>query len=581
MSEYDLVIRGGLVADGLGGEPFEADVAITGGLITQVGNSLGRGKEEIDARGLLVTPGFVDIHTHYDGQVAWDNRLTPSSFNGVTTVVMGNCGVGFAPVRPENRQPIIELMEGVEDIPASVINEGLKWQWESFDEYLDFIGSRAYDMDVAAMLPHAPLRVYVMGERASALEEANAADIAEMGRLACSAIKAGAVGFSTSRSLNHRSSRGVPTPTLRASEAELAGIAGGMARGGGGVLEVSQSTDNDERLADFEMFRRVAQDASLTLTFAISQGNRDPEDWRGMLRQVEQAQNDGVNVVPQFPLRPVGAIITVEGSSNPFHLSPTYKGVLAETASLEAKVSRLREPVMRERVLAETMPHTSGSVVGRFGGFERLFAQSGGIDYEPRPEASIGARAAREGRHPLETLYDCIHEGAQGQLIYFPTINYAKYNLDHVAELLQHPHTVPGLGDGGAHVGVISDASFPTSLLIRWAKPRNPAGFDLGWVVKRHTADTAKLFGLTDRGVIAPGMKADLNVIHLDRLSLEAPVMVQDLPDGGRRLLQRTTGYTATVVSGQIVSRDGEATGALPGRLVRRPVEAGAFNAQG
>jgi len=572
MSKHDLVIRGGLIADGLGGEPFMADIAIRHGKIAAIGIDIAAATEEIDAAGLLVTPGFVDIHTHYDGQVAWDNRLTPSSFNGVTTAVIGNCGVGFAPVRPDGRDSLLELMEGVEDIPGSVLRQGLGWQWETFEDYLGFIGSRAYDMDIAALLPHAALRFYVMGERAWQHEEATPEEIAEMARLTFNAVKGGAIGFSTSRSTNHRSVKGAVTPTYKASEAELLAIANAIAEAGGGVLEFSSSTDLAERDADFVMFRRLAKTSGIPVTFAVSQMNGNPDDWRDILAYAADAQAEGVNIVPQFPLRPVGAIISIDGSSNPFHFSTVYLEVLAGEAPLEDKVAILRDPGMREKVLTETLPHEKGSVIGRFGGFERLFAQSGPLEYEPRREDSIGAEAQRSGLSPLEVLYDAMHEGPQGQLIYFPTLNYANYNLDHVGEMLKHPNTVPGLGDGGAHVGVISDASFPTSLLIRWAKPRNPDGFDLGWVVKRHTSDTARLFGLTDRGILAPGMKADLNVIDLDRLGLKAPEMVRDLPDGGKRLLQRTTGYVATIVSGKVVSREGEPTSELSGRVVRRMV---------
>ena len=569
MTEHDLVIRNGLVADGLGETPFVADVAIDGGKISAVGHVPGLGTEEIDASGLLVTPGFVDVHTHYDGQVVWDNRLSPSSFNGVTTAIMGNCGVGFAPVGPDDRDALLDLMEGVEDIPGSVLRAGLDWQWESFEEYLNFLGTRAYDMDVAAMVPHAALRAYVMGERAWLHEAANEADIAEMRRLVKFAILGGAVGFSTSRSVNHRSKSGRLTPTLKASEAELLAIAHAMAEAGGGVLELSTSTIPAERDADFAMFRRIAKASGVPLTFAVAQLNGSPDEWRDTLQYAADAQAEGINIVPQFPLRPVGAIITVEGSSNPFNFSSAYRELMNGEGTLQDKVARLREAGLREEVLGETMPHADGPVIGRFGKYELLFAQSGPIEYEPPREDFIGAVAIQEGRHPLEVLYDAMHLGPQGSLIYFPTLNYTHYNLDHVAEMLRHPHTVPGLGDGGAHVGVISDASFPTSLLMRWAKPRNPQGFELGWVVKRHTSDCARLFGLADRGVLAPGMKADINVIDLEQLGLEAPVMVHDLPDGGKRLLQRTTGYIATIVSGQIVYRDGQPTGALPGRIVR------------
>lgn len=359
------------------------------------------------------------------------------------------------------------------------------------------------------------------------------------------------------------------TPTYKASEAELLAIANAMAEAGGGVFEFASSTDPSDQKADFAMFRRIGEASGITITFAVAQMNGDPEDWRETLRYAEDAHANGITIVPQFPLRPVGAIISIEGSSNPFRFSPAYVELVSDDAVLGDKVARLRDPAVREKVLAETMPHAEGPVIGRFGRFERLFAQSGPLDYEPDQADSIGAVAQRAGLPPLEVLYDAMHKGSQGQLIYFPTLNYANYNLDHVGEMLRHPNTVPGLGDGGAHVGIIADASFPTSLLLRWAKPLNPDGFELGWVIKRHTADCAALFGLIDRGVLAAGMKADLNVIDLDRLGLQAPEMVRDLPAGGKRLLQRTTGYVATIVSGKVVSRDGQATDLLPGRVVR------------
>ena len=569
MAKFDLVVRGGTVADGMGGEVYVADVGVADGKIVEVGPSLGAGTVEIDAQGLLVTPGFVDIHTHYDGQVVWDNRMAPSSYNGVTTVVMGNCGVGFAPVRPQDRERLVELMEGIEDIPGVVLREGLDWRWESFEDYMGFIGARHYDMDVAAQLPHAPLRVFVMGERACRLEPATEADIAEMRRLTILAMKAGAVGFSTSRSLNHKSVHGDPTPSLRASEAELTAIAGGIAEAGGGVLELSSEFLEDVREDEFAMVRRVAAASGLPLSFGLTQKNSDPEGWSRLLDLIADAQAAGVDIRGQFTPRPIGAMITVEGTSNPFNFSPTYKQLVASPGLMAAKLARLREPAVREAVMAEVRPHESGPVIGRFGGFERLFVQSGDTNYEPGIEDSLGRRAAREGRAPLDLLYDLMHEGDRGRYVYYAVNNFADFNFDAVRAMIAHPGTVPGLGDGGAHVSVISDASFPTYLLMRWAKPRNPDGFELGWLVKRQTSDTARLMGMTDRGVIAPGFKADLNVIDMDRLGLEAPVMSHDLPAGGKRLLQRTRGYVATIVSGEVVYRNGEPTGALPGRLVK------------
>jgi N-acyl-D-aspartate/D-glutamate deacylase len=568
MSKYDLVVRGGTVADGLGGELYEADIGVKGGQIVEVGKLAASGAEEIDARGLLVTPGFVDVHTHYDGQVAWDDRLAPSSFHGVTTAVMGNCGVGFAPVRAEDHDRLVELMEGVEDIPGVVLREGLKWHWESFRDYLNFIGARRYDMDVAAQLPHAPLRVFVMGERACRLEPATGADIAEMRRLTTDAMRAGAIGFSTSRSLNHKSIKGDPTPSLRASEAELMGIALGITDAGGGVLELAFDFDPSDREAEFAMVRRIMAKSGLPVSFGLLQRNSDPTGWRHLLDLIEDARAQGLPITGQVTPRPIGSIITVGGSTNPFRLSPTCNAILAE-GSLDTKVARLREPATRAKILEEVRPHSTGPVIGRFGGFERLFIQEGAIEYDPDRENSVARRAARVGQEPLDLLYDLMLEKDGRNFIYFPVNNYTDFNLGPVREMIEHPNTVIGLGDGGAHVGIISDASFPTFLLTHWARERNKNGFDLGWLVKRQTSDTANLVGMTDRGVVAPGRKADLNIIDYDRLSLGVPVMTHDLPAGGARLLQRADGYVATVVSGQVVYREGEATGALPGRLVK------------
>jgi N-acyl-D-aspartate/D-glutamate deacylase len=573
MSRVDLVVRGGLVADGLGGEPYEADVAVAGGRIVEVGKQVAAGAEEIDAKGLLVTPGFVDVHTHYDGQVVWDERLAPSSFHGVTTAVMGNCGVGFAPVRPHDHERLIELMEGVEDIPGVVLTEGLQWGWESFGDYLNVLAGRRYDMDVAAQLPHAPLRVYVMGDRACRLEPATEADVAEMRRLTAEAMRAGAIGFSTSRSLNHKSIKGDPTPSLRASEAELMGIARGVVDGGGGVLELVSDHAQGQREVDFALARRVVAETGVPMSVSLGQTNSDPNGWRHLLAMIEGARADGLPITAQVAPRPIGAIITLEGSTNPFQLSPAYKAALAK-GTLAEKVARLRDPALRARVLQEVAASATGPTFARFGGFERLFLQRGAINYEPSREDSLAREAARAGCEPMELLYDVMVEGEGRNFAYFPALNYADFDLSAVRTMMDHPHTVMGLGDGGAHVGIISDASFPTFLLTRWSKDRHADGFELGWLVKRQTHDTASLVGLTDRGVIAPGKKADLNVIDLGRLGLEAPVVTRDLPAGGARLLQRARGYVATIVSGEVVSREGEATGALPGRLVKNPAAA-------
>jgi N-acyl-D-aspartate/D-glutamate deacylase len=569
MAKVDLVVRGGTVADGTGGALYEADVAVSGGRIVAVGQVADTGIEEIDAKGLLVTPGFVDIHTHYDGQVVWDQRLAPSSFHGVTTAVMGNCGVGFAPVRKADHARLVELMEGVEDLPGAVLHEGLSWGWETFTDYLDVLAGRRYDMDVAAQLPHAPLRVYVMGDRACRLEAATPADIAEMRRLTAEAMRAGAVGFATSRSLNHKSVHGEPIPSLKASEAELLGIALGMADAGAGVMELASDFDPETRDEEFAMLRRVVAQSGRPLSFGVSQKNRDPDGWRRLLDLIEDAQAHNLPISAQVAPRPVGSIITLQGSTNPFRLAPSFKAVADQP--LPQMLAALRDPAVRARVLAESEAHRLGPVMGRFGGFERLFLQDGAIDYTPRPETSVAHRAAAEGLDPLAMLYDHFLKGEGGGVAYFPVNNYTDFHLDAVLEMMRHPNTVMGLGDGGAHVGIISDASFPTYMLSHWARDAAGERQDLGWLVKRQTSDTARLVGMTDRGVLAPGLKADLNVIDFDRLGLEAPVMTPDLPAGGSRLLQRARGYVATVVSGETVYREGQATGALPGRLVRGP----------
>jgi N-acyl-D-aspartate/D-glutamate deacylase len=567
MAKVDLVVRGGTLADGLGGATYEADVAISDGRIVEVGKVAACGREEIDARGLLVTPGFVDIHTHYDGQAVWDNRMAPSSFHGVTTALMGNCGVGFAPVRPGDRDRLIELMEGVEDLPGAVLHEGLKWGWESFGEYLDVLAARRYDMDIATQLPHAPLRVYVMGDRACRLEPAGEADIAEMRRLTTEAMRAGALGFATSRTLNHKSLKGDPIPSLKATEAELTGIAMGMADAGAGVIELASDWDAAERDADFAMLSRVVQASGRPLSFGLQQKNTDPDGWRRMLDLIDEARANALPISAQVAPRPIGSIISLAGSTSPFRLSPAFASVADRP--LDELVAILRDPAVRTKILTEVRPHGEGPTIGRFGGFSRLFAQDGDIDYEPAPETSLAHRAEREGVHPLDLMYDLLLEKDGKNFLYFPVNNYAAFDLEPVRQMMVHPHTVMGLGDGGAHVGMISDASFPTFLLSHWARDRKGSQLDLGWLVKRQTSDNANVIGLTDRGVIAPGKKADLNVIDFDRLALDVPVMVADLPSGGKRLLQRARGYVATLVSGEVVYREGEATDALPGRLVR------------
>ena len=569
-SSFDLVIRGGEVADGLGSELRSADVAVRDGRIVEVGKLAGSGKREIDARGLLVTPGFVDIHTHYDGQVMWDSQLAPSSWHGVTTAVMGNCGVGFAPVRTRDHERLIELMEGVEDIPGAALHEGLAWGWESFADYLDAVERRPHDIDVCAQLPHGALRVYVMGERAARLEAATPDDIAQMRSLAAEAMRAGALGFSTSRSMNHRSIKGEPIPSLRATREELMGIALGLRDAGRGVLQFISDFNAPSLEVEFAMLRELVEVSGRPMSISLAQRHSSSRGWRKLLDLVGDAVSAGLTMRAQVAPRPIGVLFGLQGSRNPFSSCPSFKAEVA-ALPLAGKVERLRDPLLRARLLVEIEALQGDSMGLRLTAFDRIFPFGDPPDYEPAASSSLTAQAASRGVSAAELAYDLLLEDEGRAFLFAPFANYADYNLDACREMLDDPNTVVGLGDGGAHVSIISDGSFPTYLLTHWGRDRPQGRFDLAWLVKRQTSDTARAVGLLDRGVIAPGMKADLNVIDMAKLGLSAPVMSADLPAGGKRLLQRASGYVATVVSGVPVYRDGQATGALPGRLVRGP----------
>ncbi|MBK5356581.1 amidohydrolase family protein [Pseudomonas sp. TH41] len=566
---FDLVIRAGMVADGLGNPLFEADIAVRDGRIVEVGKVLGSAKEEIDARGLVVTPGFVDVHTHYDGQAMWDSRLASSSWNGVTTVVMGNCGVGFAPVRTQDRERLIELMEGVEDIPGAVLHEGLDWQWESFGEYLAALERRPHDIDICAQLPHGALRVYVMGERATRLEAATADDVAQMRILAAEAMHAGAIGFSTSRTINHRTLNGDPTPSLRAAEDELMGIAMGLKDAGRGVIALITDFDTPDLETEFAMMRRIVEQSGRPMSFSLAQQTHRKESWRQLLALTADAVEAGLPMRAQVAPRPIGTLLGLQASLNPFFECASYMGIAHEP--LAQRLALLKDAGLRQRLLEEIeLPPKSG-LARHLTSFGMIFPLGNPANYEPNRDTSIAAQAARQGRKPAELAYDMLLEDEGRSFLYAPFANYADFNLDACGEMIADPNTVMGLGDGGAHVGVVCDASFPSYLLTHWGRDRESGKFALSWLVKRQTSDTARAVGLFDRGVIAPGMKADLNVIDMDRLGLDQPQMHFDLPAGGKRLLQGARGYVATIVSGVPIYREGKATGALPGRLVRGP----------
>jgi N-acyl-D-aspartate/D-glutamate deacylase len=560
---HDLVIRGGFVADGRGGEPVAADVAVDGAAIAGVGAVAGRGREEIDADGLLVTPGFVDIHTHYDGQATWGARLTPSSWHGVTTAVMGNCGVGFAPVRPDAHDRLISLMEGVEDIPGAVLEEGIEWSWESFGEYLDAVERRPHDMDLCAQLPHGALRLYVMGERAARLDEATQEDAAAMRALATEALRAGAIGFSTSRTLNHRTATGDPTPSLRARADELEAIALGVADAGHGVMELISDFWPDPD-AEFAMIRRLVELTGCPLSVSLAQNHQRPEAWRDLLAQIQRAAADGLPIRAQVAPRPVGLLLGLQSSFHPFSGHPVFREIAGQP--LGAQVAALQDPAFRARLMDVEQPHAPGR---RLVDYRRMYPLGDVPDYEPAPETSVQRMAAARGIEPAELTMDLLAENGGRNFLFVPFTNFAEGDLDACGEMLAHPDTVFGLGDGGAHVGIIADASFPTYALTHWARDRPHGRQSVGWVVQQLTSSTARAVGLADRGVLTEGLRADLNVIDFDHLRCEVPVMAYDLPAGGKRLLQRARGYRATVVGGEITYRDGEPTGALPGRLVR------------
>lgn len=563
MSVYDLVIRNGQIFDGSGAAPLFADIGIREGVITDIGDlSDVAAGEVIDAAGLIITPGFVDVHTHYDGQATWDNRLAPNSSLGSTTVVMGNCGVGFAPCRPEDREVLVQLMEGVEEIPGSALAEGIPWTWVSFPEYLDELERIPRDIDTAALLPHGPLRVFVMGQRGVNREPATAEDVASMQALARQALDAGAVGFSTSRTLIHRSATGEFIPSYQADHAELKAI--------GRVLDGSKNhvfqmvSDWDEPDAEFDVLRETCRrtGAKATFTLLIQAADDDPDPmWRQHLVRIEEAEVDGLTIRGQVLTRPVGMIMGHTASMCTFSNRPTLDRI--GHLPLEELVAKLREPAVKQQILAEesVSPHVFVTFFGKR--FEGIFPMEEPINYLPDKDQSVLAMATAEHRDPEEWLYDYLLENEGRNLVYIPATNFSRF----IPDVLGHELTVPALGDGGAHVGSICDASAALYLLIKWVKEKQ--AMPLPTAIQKLTRKPAELYGFFDRGLIKCGKLADLNVIDFDALALATPHIVNDLPAGGHRFLQKAIGLTATIKSGQVIYRDGEPTGKFPGRLLR------------
>jgi N-acyl-D-aspartate/D-glutamate deacylase len=567
----DLAITGGEVVDGTGGPRRRADVGIADGRVVTIGRVEDEARETIDATGLLVTPGFVDVHTHYDGQVTWDPMLTPSSWHGVTTLLMGNCGVGFAPVVPERRDWLIGLMEGVEAIPGAALSEGIRWSWESFPEFLDALDGTDLALDVGAQVPHGAVRAYVMGDRGARNEPATPDDIAEMARIVAEAVDAGAVGVSTSRTIVHRAVDGEPVPGTFAAEDELFALGRALARVGRGVFELAPAGIQGEDLAapdkELDWMRRLAKETQRPVTYGFVQHDVAPDDWKRLLDLAGAAVDDDVPLRPQVAGRPIGLLLGLQ-TFHPLSSRPTFAATAARATSLDDLVARLSDPSVRERILGEEPAVEMPAYIALT--FDRIFELGDPPDYEPARDESIAARAARAEVPADAMFYDLLLGRAGRQLLLRPLLGYSDFTLEPLREMLEHPASVLGIGDGGAHVRAICDASNPTFMLTHWVRDRTRGPrLPLEMVIHKMTGNNADLYGLHDRGTIAVGKKADLNVIDLAALRLHSPEFVNDLPADAGRLVQGASGYRATIVSGETIRRDGTDTGARPGRLVR------------
>jgi N-acyl-D-aspartate/D-glutamate deacylase len=564
---YDLIIKGGTLIDGTGSKPGNANVAIKDGLIVEVGDVSGQAHQTINADGLIVAPGWVDIHTHYDGQASWDPQMTPSSWHGVTTAVMGNCGVGFAPAYTHQRQWMIELMEGVEDIPGAVLAEGVKWEWESFPQYMDAMASIPRIMDIGAQIPHAALRVFVMGERGANREVANLDDMKSMAAIAKEAIAAGALGFTSSRTAVHRTKQGEPVPSLGAAEIELITIARAIGETGKGVLQLI--TDWDDLDQEFKLIQELVRSSGRPLSYSLLQHDFLPNRWREVLKRTELARQAGLDIKAQVACRGIGMIHGLECSMHPFFMTPSYKAIAH--LNIADRVRELKNPDLRNRILSEAaVPLDNRRLESITQHFHKYFPIYDHANYEPNVEDSIAGIAKRKGLPADQVAYEMLLQDEGRQKFYFPLYNYSDNNLDVVREMMTHPAALFGLGDAGAHCGYICDASYPTYLIQHWARERDRGErLPIEFLVHAQTQRNARALGLFDRGAIKPGMKADINLIDFDQLDLSIPMVINDLPSGGRRLVQTAKGYFATLVSGQVVMRNGSPTGDLPGKLVR------------